>query len=271
MFQISHFYGVLPFLWYFYAAVPFLLAGWLPFFLLGISITYGRSFFLKFIAGAIFLFSLLAHKEFRFVYPVLPAMLIYVGHGINTFVNKVSSVPRLKKLFIIALCALFNIILALFINQYFKVGSMGVSHFLNKRVSNLPPEDRKKINIFWLTHCHPGPWYSVVNYNVTMDFLRCEPPLQPFQPQRFSNASDDYAREDLSFFSNFSLNVKKLLSMQENVNVLVFYDRLLSDPEFSSALSSLDFEPFFKTFNSLVCVDDQSENILIYKKKYLHL
>ena len=278
---VSLFYGVHSIFWYFYAAAPFMLSGWLPFFLLGSWMAYGRTFFRGFIIAGILSHSWMAHKEFRFVYPLLPAMLVYIGHGMNIFVSKASKLSRVHKYSLIFGCVLINIGIAVFINQWHCVGPIHTVHYLNNKLGLLSSEQQKTIRLFWLTPCHASPYYSSIHYPIHMDFLHCEPPIEPYisKEHRYPKSAlknltlNDYRREDISFFEDFEVNLLRLMKSEPAPNILVFYDDLLQkyNSQFRTFLEANNFVLIFKAFNCVWFPEGPRDNMLVYKKRTLYL
>ena len=169
---------------------------------------YGRTFFREFILFGILSHSWMAHKEFRFIYPLMPALLLYIGHGMNIFISKASKLSRFHKYALIFGCIVVNIVIAVLINQWHCVGPIHTVNFMNHRIGALSPTERDNIRIFWLTPCHAAPYYAGIHFPVHMDFLHCEPPIEPFvsESHRFPSPTvTGYQREDISFFDNSSV------------------------------------------------------------------
>jgi Alg9-like mannosyltransferase family len=273
--NVSAFYGANSAFWYIYAGMPFLLTGWLPFFLLGIFLSYGRTFFRTFIVAALCCHSCMVHKEFRFIYPLLPAAFVYVGHGISLFIGKATKLDRRKKYAILSFCAVISISIGYFISSWHCVGPTNVVRFLHSRLTNLSLEQRNALSVFWLTPCHAGPYYAGIQFPIKMDFLHCEPPLSDLQPVFFKHRyvqkcqHQEYIREDICFFQNLPINLPLLLASEASPNVLIMFS------DTSTAIESLlrvhDFNLFYKTFNCFWYPEGSRHHMLIYKKSSTYL
>ncbi|XJO72856.1 hypothetical protein BDV3_003923 [Batrachochytrium dendrobatidis] len=83
--NIAEFYGGHPFHWYFTQGIPVVLLTLLPITVWGVLHTqYPRErecFWMC--LWTVFCLSLQKHKEFRFLMPILPPLLVYAGHGLR--------------------------------------------------------------------------------------------------------------------------------------------------------------------------------------------
>jgi GPI mannosyltransferase 3 len=77
--RISLYYGGHPFHFYFTQAVPLVLFTFLPVAIYGIYKCKGKRRNAFMALGFVLALSVLGHKEFRFIMPVVPCMMIYAG------------------------------------------------------------------------------------------------------------------------------------------------------------------------------------------------
>lgn len=80
----SHLYGINHWSYYFTEAYPAMLLGSLPLSLLGVRWSHGIQKAPVYVVAIMTLtYSMTAHKEYRFVLPAMPIILIYVGHALD--------------------------------------------------------------------------------------------------------------------------------------------------------------------------------------------
>ena len=155
--NLSIFYGTAPWHFYIFQAIPLMMMIYLPFMLYGLE----KSILL--LAGAIYLlgFSLIQHKEFRFIYPLHPIMLYFTARGYN----------KLKPKYVI-LGITVNICIGLFFTNVHERGVIDVVNYL---------QDSQSIG--FLTPCHSTPWQSHFHKpDLDAWFLTCEPPFHLNKP-----------------------------------------------------------------------------------------
>ncbi|RCK64927.1 GPI mannosyltransferase 3 [Candida viswanathii] len=155
--NLSIFYGTAPWHFYVFQAIPLMLMLYLPLTLYGLE----KSVLL--VTGLIYLigFSLIQHKEFRFIYPLHPIMLYFTARGYH----------KLKPKYVIV--GIFvNILIGLFFTNVHERGVLDVAHYLQDSPS-----------IGFITPCHSTPWQSYFhNPELNAWFLTCEPPLHLNKP-----------------------------------------------------------------------------------------
>uniref|UniRef100_A0A4W5MBR1 Mannosyltransferase n=1 Tax=Hucho hucho TaxID=62062 RepID=A0A4W5MBR1_9TELE len=81
--NVADFYGSYPWHWYFTQGFVVVIGPHLPFFLYGCTLASKRyRIMLITIVWTVMVYSCLAHKEFRFIYPVLPFCMVFCGEFI---------------------------------------------------------------------------------------------------------------------------------------------------------------------------------------------
>lgn len=127
------------------------------------------------IALTLIIYSLLPHKEFRFVLSIVP-MCLYIC---SDYVTRLSRKATNLLLWTIALVILIgNIAPAAYLSVVHQRGTLDVMPQLAKISNEFKDESGNRASIFYLMPCHSTPYYSHVHANVTMRFLRCEPNLR---------------------------------------------------------------------------------------------
>ncbi|XP_021276661.1 GPI mannosyltransferase 3 isoform X2 [Herrania umbratica] len=201
------YYGTHKWHWYFTQGFTVMLFSFLPFCLAGIV----KSKYWKLsglIAWVLGLYSILGHKEFRFVLPVLPISLIFSGyslaaleeHGAPNGERKGPSHihkkwPSKKQLAICFLLAT-NIPMALYMSLVHQRGTEDVMNYLSKEAA------REKVkSILFLMPCHATPYYSTLHRNLPMRFLDCSPSSEE---KGIPDESDRFMMDPVGFAMDFA-------------------------------------------------------------------
>ncbi|KAI7903719.1 Alg9-like mannosyltransferase family-domain-containing protein [Cokeromyces recurvatus] len=163
--SISLFYGVHTWHWYLTQGIPVILTTFLPFVGFGLyrmdKAIYDR---IKILLGLtiwmIIVYSLLPHKEFRFIFPIVPILFIVAAYGLQQ--------SRWRKRWAVLL-VLTQIPMAIYFSVWHQRGVMDAMLWIRNEPSV------QSVGV--LMPCHSTPWYSIVHKNIPMWFLTCEPPL----------------------------------------------------------------------------------------------
>lgn len=107
------------------------------------------------------IFSMIAHKEQRFVLPLFPMIFFVSSYEISVFCTKFA---KLGSLYV-----LLNTIILFYLGQYHQVGSINVMSHL----ATVPQNS----TVLFLMPCHSTPLYSHLHLNITTRILTCEPNL----------------------------------------------------------------------------------------------
>nr|XP_021493646.1 GPI mannosyltransferase 3 [Meriones unguiculatus] len=112
-------------------------------------------------------YSMLGHKEFRFIYPVLPFCMVFCGY----------SLAHLKAWRRAALSFLLssNALLALYTGLVHQRGTLDVMNHIQRFCSGDPAP--APVSVFMMMPCHSTPYYSHVHCPLSMRFLQCPPDL----------------------------------------------------------------------------------------------
>ncbi|XP_050655753.1 GPI mannosyltransferase 3 isoform X1 [Macaca thibetana thibetana] len=166
--NLGTFYGSHPWHWYFSQGFPVILGTHLPFFIHGCYLAPKRHRILFVtVLWTLLVYSMLSHKEFRFIYPVLPFCMVFCGYSLTHL--KTWKKPALSFLF------LSNLFLALYTGLVHQRGTLDVMSHIQKVCYNNP--NKSSASIFIMMPCHSTPYYSHVHCPLPMRFLQCPPDL----------------------------------------------------------------------------------------------
>ncbi|GEQ67276.1 hypothetical protein JCM33374_g940 [Metschnikowia sp. JCM 33374] len=193
--NLSIFYGSAPWHFYLFQALPLMLMGYAPAFV--IALWKNRTSPLVGLCGVfIAAFSSIAHKEFRFLQPIYPVMLILCAH---TVYSKRSI--RFGK-FVTAVVIILHVMVAYFFSVINESGEIKVVELLR--------DDPTVDSIGFLTPCHSTPWHSMIHRRELVSkswFLTCEPPLHlesgtAENVKAYRDQSDQFFDDAVSFLRN---------------------------------------------------------------------
>uniref|UniRef100_A0A0D9YL87 Mannosyltransferase n=1 Tax=Oryza glumipatula TaxID=40148 RepID=A0A0D9YL87_9ORYZ len=168
------YYGTHVFHWYFSQGFPSMIWTFLPFSISGIM--KSREWRLAgLIVWVLAVYSILGHKEFRFVLPVLPLMFMFSGYNLAAmaqFKGKGRSEKGHLSRFRLSviLLILTNVPMALYMSLYHQRGTEDVMFYLSREA-----HDGRVKSVLFLMPCHSTPYYSTLHYNLPMRFLDCTP------------------------------------------------------------------------------------------------
>ncbi|CAJ1049174.1 GPI mannosyltransferase 3 [Xyrichtys novacula] len=165
---VADFYGSHPWHWYLTQGFPVVIGPHLPLFLHGCGLAFKKyKILLASVVWTIMVYSLLPHKEFRFIYPVLPFCMLFCGVSLSYL-----KAWRPAAVFVLLVS---NLSAALYTGLVHQRGTLDVmSHIqvLCDAGSSPSPPD-----VLFLMPCHSTPFYSHVHCPINMRFLECPPDL----------------------------------------------------------------------------------------------
>lgn len=208
------FYGTHKWHWYFTQGFTVMLSTFLPFSVVGIfkSKQWRLSGLVAWVLG---IYSILGHKEFRFVLPVLPIALIFSGYTLAAISRPDLSDTRKKTNFhfrypsklklAIFFLVITNLPMALYMSLVHQRGSEDVMHYLSNKAQNGEVE-----SILFLMPCHSTPYYSTLHTNLSMRFLDCSPSENKsimVESDRFMADPVNFAQDMFSNWSSFPSHI----------------------------------------------------------------
>lgn len=254
--DVADFYGTQHKLWYLFAGLPAMLG--LHTFLFPLASLWAvrnsnshrrQILMIVVIFWTVAVYSVLPHKEFRFVLPLLP-MFIYVCTSSFPFGWRITEFRRKA---LLAVILLSNLLPGLYLSVVHQRGTLDVMRLLENEVTG---SSANETNIMFLTPCHATPMYSHLHVDVPIRFLTCEPNLRRLP---------DYVDEADQFFGDPMIWLKDNFE-RRNVpipDILVTFDNLPTR-----------IEPFLKSYRLLAKLfhahfpqPNYGQNIMVYRRE----
>jgi phosphatidylinositol glycan class B len=241
--SISLFYGVHTWHWYLTQGLPVIFTTMLPMIGYGLysmppSIKQRMRPYLMMTAWIVIVYSLLPHKEFRFLFPVVPVLLMVVAYGLQQLQRK------WRKRVMLAL-VLTQLPMAFYLSLWHQRGVVDVMKWLRVQEGS----------VGILMPCHSTPWFSIVHDQRPMWFLTCEPPLTA--DPTYKDEADRFYEDPVHFLQQ---------EQRERINnskYLVLFDSLV--PRIGDYLETQGFKECQRFFNSHFHDDARRRgNVLVY-------
>ncbi|GMM54748.1 putative glycosylphosphatidylinositol-alpha 1,2 mannosyltransferase [Maudiozyma humilis] len=197
---LAKFYGVAPWHFYIFQGIPIVTSSALIPFIYGMrhslsskpdsQIMYAPFVQFKFVVLLnIIIFSSLAHKEFRFIYPLQPFFLVIATFGYRRIRYILSNYKRsVNFISCVVLGSVFAF--AVLVGYYHESGVISVMEYIRNK-----PE---VTSVGFIMPCHSTPWQSHFHRSDIPDMwsITCEPPLHLLD--------DDEANEKLPYYMDES-------------------------------------------------------------------
>lgn len=259
--NIGSFYGSHPFYWYLTSGFPAVLGiGIIPFYLAVFGAmksweeSKSRQVILTSIIFTIFVYSLLPHKEFRFLLQILPLCL----HIIAKFLADWS---RNKSTYLIWMAAsvilVANVIPAGYLGFVHQQGTLKVMDKIADIGQNYKTAEGHAPKIFFMMPCHSTPFHSHVHANISMRFLTCEPNFK--NEANYLDEADKFYEAPMKWIRS-QLPVHPVSALPTHV---VVFDTLA--PKLSDFLSI--YKPLEVFFHSEYLVSTRGgKNVIIFER-----
>ncbi|XP_030354301.1 GPI mannosyltransferase 3 isoform X1 [Strigops habroptila] len=246
------FYGSHPWHWYFTQGLPVILGTHLPFFIHGCVLAPKRyRIFLMaviwtvLVYSVMFYYSMLSHKEFRFIYPVLPFCMVFCGYSLKHL--------KAWKKSAASFLLLSNLVPALYAGLIHQRGSLDVMSHIQQLCNN---SYQSQAYVFFMMPCHSTPFYSHVHCPLKMRFLQCPPDL---------TGNESYIDEADVFYSNpLGWLNKEFYNDTLLPSHLIFFSVL--EQEISSFLALRGYEKTATVFHTHIPQGRVGSHIYIYRK-----
>ncbi|XP_022184828.2 GPI mannosyltransferase 3 [Nilaparvata lugens] len=204
----------------------------------------------------LFCYSLVPHKEFRFILPLAPIMFYisalhfkkYGGKNITCFIRNSKYVLVLSLLMLLS-----NFIGSFYLGQWHQIGPLDTISILAEEASS----NSNKSSFLFLMPCHSTPLYSHLHVNVTTKFLTCEPNFQ----------RDPVYKDEADLFFEYPSgwlhkNYPKIDDCSLPSHIIMFSNLKIWIDDF---LSRYRYTLWKSVFHAHFTQGKQSENIEIYK------
>jgi phosphatidylinositol glycan class B len=204
--SISSHYGINNIFWYLTNGLPMIFFYRLPFVFLGALHSLRATAISIF---TILIYTLNAHKEFRFLTQILPLLFVLEANGIEWILKKI----KWKSFrWVILLSFLGHFIIGIYFSLIDRQGQISVMNYLR---NNLIEENKQIYSIDFLMPCHSTPYYSFIHRNdIQLNFLTCEPNL--------NNSIKNYIDEADQFFLNPIESLKTRLNNYHSSHLVMF-------------------------------------------------
>lgn len=197
------------------------------------------------IGWTLFVYSLLSHKEHRFVLPLLPLLICTGYYGLYNL-----RCTGFVRNCVWMLLILGNVAPGLYLSLVHQRGTLDAMKLLRDEISHA-----NSSSTLILTPCHATPLYSHLHVNASMRFLTCEPNLDNV---------DDYVDEADRFFAdptawlddNYVRNASATLP-----TYVITFDNIASN--ISDFLRN--YKPIAKIFHAHFPQPNYGEYVLLYK------
>ncbi|KAJ3273333.1 hypothetical protein HDV01_004550 [Terramyces sp. JEL0728] len=269
--KVSLFYGSHPFHWYFTQAIPLVAFTLLPFSIYGVSKlrTFEKRNIFYMCVFVCLALSLQAHKEFRFLMPILPPILVYAGRGLHYIQKSDKRLSRggPKSLLVRSLFFIIstNVLLGYYFSRYHKSGVLQVVKYLRHQAYL----GRVK-SVLFLMPCHSTPFYSHIHLNIPMRYITCEPPIHQNRTI-YRDETDLLYQDPEKFISTYFEGKGTIKVPYQNYTIpsyswpshLVWYDNPHLKPVLEPILFSKGYFECARFFNTHFHDDDKQAGDLV--------
>ncbi|CAD5115662.1 DgyrCDS4617 [Dimorphilus gyrociliatus] len=259
--NIGSFYGSHSWHWYITQGLPVVLGSQTIALVLGLRKCQERiCIFL--VVWTIFILSLLDHKEFRFLLPIVPLSMHICASYLNQLTENTSekddnksvkskySTTQLIVIFLIAT----NLPIALYTCLLHQRGTIDVMKFISN-------DNQKTLNdtrVLFLMPCHSTPYYSYMHRNISMRFLTCEPNLTGIS--NYTDEAEIFYQNPISWISE-NLNTTENEHMPTHLIMFSTLERVIFN-----SISQLSFKKCAKFFHSHFAEGRVGKYVVVYCK-----
>ncbi|XP_075216622.1 phosphatidylinositol glycan anchor biosynthesis class B [Lycorma delicatula] len=199
----------------------------------------------------IFWYSVVPHKEFRFILPLAPVMFYLSSICLDLQPTK----HRFYKILFVSLTlgtVIINVVGLVYLGLWHQVGPLSVI----SKLAIIAKENPKESNFLFLMPCHSTPLYSHIHVNVTTRILTCEPNLK--NEPNYKDESDIFFDAPVKWLDEY-------FSTKDNCTIpshIIFFSNL--KPVIKSFLSHYKYSESDIFFNAHITQGRQSQFIEIF-------
>lgn len=254
--NLSIFYGLSPWHFHIFQSVPLLLMTYLPLFVVSIvKYKLYKTVLGVVVAFTLLLFSVIDHKEFRFIYPLMPIFLLFSAFSFKDIYL------RSKYFYLVVICiTIINSMVAVLFNNVNERGEIDIISYLRTNA--------EVIDFGFLTPCHSTPWQSHLHDSKfeTSWFITCEPPLHLEKAnfeviKSYRDESDQlFDNPELFIQDNFPPTLDYSASKYSWPTHLIIYDNF---HEMAVLLQQKGYFECHRVFNSYFHWDDRRRGDLV--------
>nr|VZI42821.1 unnamed protein product [Spirometra erinaceieuropaei] len=291
----ANFYGVEPWHWYLTNGLPTMLFSSAPFFVVGFIIDFTGThtggglnvfsswrprmtakearlhhsiskFFGSVVAWTLLVYSCLSHKEYRFIFPILPLLHYFTGRGLVCASNALDRSGRetvfcvfSPKTALAVFLVASHVPLAMYTCLVHQrgptelMGLLGSQGDRNNWPSAAPlfymngetPGPNDQVRALFLMPCHTTPYTSYLHRNISLRLLACDPNLSALtgeDPAGYVDEADLFYADPLAWLrTNYP-------ESRELPHFIAMFDRLLMDARYG-----IDVADFIKTRHYFLC------------------
>ena len=276
---LSQFYGTAPWNFYLFQGIPILTGSALIPLLYGMrhslssrttsEIMYAPFVQMKFVVLLnIIIFSTLAHKEFRFIYPLQPLFMVIATFGYHRIRVILSNWSNLLNI-ATGLIVTTTVLVAIVVSIYHESGVISVVEYLHE----IPHIE----SVGFIMPCHSTPWQSHLHRNDIHDLwaISCEPPIHLLDDPEASSKlkyymdESDYLYDDIPKFIKAHMVNTKLnqdTDIHEWPEYLVIFQHM-DDKFMHDYLKNSTYVEEKRFFNSLGHWDSRrAGDVIVYHK-----
>ncbi|ELU03730.1 hypothetical protein CAPTEDRAFT_107850 [Capitella teleta] len=230
---LGSFYGTHPWHWYLSQGLAVILGIQLFPFVLAVKNGLQPTF-IKIIAWTVAVYSCLGHKEFRFIFPILPLAMHLSGLYLALLLDVSSWLPCSKSSFFVTILIAGNLPLALYTSLIHQRGTLDVMRFIYEESSR-----NASLSVVSLMPCHSTPHHGYLHRNISLRFLTCEPNLDLVA--NYTDESDVFYEDPVAWLN-------KTYATSSLPSHIVMFDVLL--PRVSDFISRNSYEKCAEFFHS---------------------
>jgi phosphatidylinositol glycan class B len=204
--------------------------------------------------------SLIAHKEVRFIYPLLPGLLVLTAGPFSKFFSPLLLPKTAAKKILLLTFVAVNATLALYISQVHQRGVIDVLHHLRHKHELNPLSNT---TVMFMMPCHSTPWRSHLIFpEIDARALTCEPPLDiPIEARSsYMDEADQFYADPVAWMQEHMESTDSPWKRQSNAGIdihqdkaqwpdyLVFFEQL--EPTMKEFLAKTPYRQDWRTFNT---------------------